>query len=124
MALKDLSGTYVIDASHSELSFVTRHAMVTKVRGSFEEFAGAAELTDDPRLDLTIRGVTRTLTIPFEYQGEAKDPFGNERVGFEGAVDVLRPDFGLTWNAALATGGFLVSDKVRLEFEISAIKQA
>ena len=71
--------------------------------------------------DLTIKGVTRSVTIPFEFNGRAKDPFGNTRVGFEGSVDVNRRDFGLTWNAALETGGLLVSDKVRLEFDVSAI---
>ena len=71
--------------------------------------------------DLTIKGSTQSVTIPFEFNGQAKDPFGNTRVGFEGSVDVNRRDFGLTWNAALETGGLLVSDKVRLEFDVSAI---
>ena len=74
--------------------------------------------------DFTIKDVTKTITIPFEYQGAAKDPFGNERIGFEGKTTVNRSDFGLTWNAALETGGFMVSDKVTLEFDVSAIKQA
>ena len=74
--------------------------------------------------DLTIHGVTKSIAIPFEFTGEAKDPFGNTRVGFEGSATVNRSDFGLTWNAALETGGFLVADKVVLEFEVSAIKQA
>ena len=74
--------------------------------------------------DLTIKDVTNSVTFPLEYQGSAKDPFGNTRVGFEGSVQVLRSDFGLTWNAALETGGFLVSDKVTLELEISAIQTA
>ena len=177
MALKQLNGTYVLDPSHTTLSFVTRHAMVTKVRGYFEDFEGTAVLGETPTLDvviqvasvdtrsadrdahlrsadffdvenhptitftgtsweitgedtfditgdLTIKDVTRTITIPFEYTGEATDPFGNLRVGFEGKVQVNRKDFGLTWNAALETGGVLVSDKVSLEFEVSAIKQA
>lgn len=179
MTLTDLSGTFVLDPSHSTVSFVTRHAMVTKVRGSFAAFSGQAVVDKDDRSafeltvdidvasvdtrnadrdahlrsadffdaeqfptitfvgtgydikgdvveitgDLTIRDVTRTLTIPFEFQGTAKDPFGNTRVGIEGSTQVLRSDFGLTWNAALETGGFLVSDKVTLEFEISAIQQ-
>ncbi len=74
--------------------------------------------------DLTIKDVTRSITIPLEYQGAAKDPFGNTRVGFEGSTTINRSDFGLTWNAALETGGFLVSDKVAIEVEISAIQQA
>ena len=74
--------------------------------------------------DLTIKGVTRSIAVPFEFTGSAKDPFGNTRIGFEGATTLLRKDWGLTWNAALETGGVLVSDKVKLEFDISAIKTA
>jgi polyisoprenoid-binding protein YceI len=74
--------------------------------------------------DLTIKGVTNSVTIPFSFEGAAKDPFGNLRVGFEGAVTINRKDYGITWNAALETGGVLVSEKVTLEFEISAIKNA
>lgn len=80
--------------------------------------------TVDVTGDLTIKDVTRSVTIPFEFNGAATDPFGHERIGFEGKVDVSRADFGLTWNAALETGGFLVSDKVTLEFEVSAVRQA
>ncbi len=180
MSLADLQGTFVLDPTHTTLSFVTRHAMVTKVRGSFEKFEGqaivdgsspetsslsvnidvasvttrnadrdahlrSADFFDVERFpnmvfvstniavdgdvvevtgDLTIKDVTNSVTFPLEYQGSAKDPFGNVRVGFEGSVQVLRSDFGLTWNAALETGGFLVSDKVTLELEISAIQTA
>ncbi len=74
--------------------------------------------------DLTVKGVTKSVTIPFEYQGAAQDPFGNSRVGFEGSVVINRKDFGVNFNAALETGGVLVSDKITLEFEISAIKNA
>lgn len=74
--------------------------------------------------DLTIKGVTRSITVLFEYTGSAQDPFGNTRVGFEGAAVLSRKDWDLTWNAALETGGVLVSDKVKLEFDISAIKTA
>ena len=178
--LTELQGTYVLDPSHTAIGFVTRHAMVTKVRGSFDEYTGTATIdganpsnstlavdikaasvntrnadrdahvrsgdffdtetypeitfrgTDfvikgdvvDVTGDLTIKGTTKSITIPFEFQGAAKDPFGNERIGFEGSTVVSREEFGLTWNAALETGGFLVSDKVTLEFEVSAIKQA
>jgi polyisoprenoid-binding protein YceI len=72
--------------------------------------------------DLTIKGVTNSVTVPFEFEGAATDPFGNLRVGFEGGVTINRKDYGVTWNAALETGGVLVSDKIVLEFEISAIK--
>ncbi len=72
--------------------------------------------------DLTIKGTTKPVTIEFEETGSALDPFGNLRVGFEGATTVNRKDWDLTWNAALETGGVLVSEKVKLEFDISAIK--
>ncbi len=72
--------------------------------------------------DLTIKDTTLPVTIDFEQTGSALDPFGNTRVGFEGETTVNRKDFGLTWNAALETGGVLVSDKIKLEFDISAIK--
>jgi polyisoprenoid-binding protein YceI len=178
---RPLTGTYTIDASHSRIGFVARHAMVTKVRGSFNDFEGTATIdgqtpsnssvqvtinvesidtrnaqrddhirTNDfldvatyPQItfvstsvehdggddfqvtgDLTIRGVTKSVTIPLEYQGSASDPFGNARVGFEGSVVINRKDWGVNWNAALETGGVLVSEKVTLEFEISAIKSA
>ncbi|MBT2472501.1 YceI family protein [Streptomyces sp. ISL-66] len=74
--------------------------------------------------ELTIKDVTRPLSIDLEFNGSATDPYGNERVGFEGSAEILRSDWGLTWNAALETGGVMVSDKVKLTFDISAIKQA
>ena len=180
-ALTELTGTYTVDPAHTRIGFVARHAMVTKVRGSFDEFAGTAvldganpansrvevtieaasidtrnaqrdehlrgndflamqeypkitfastgvrqagETTFEVTGDLTIKGVTNEITIPFEFEGAATDPFGNERVGFEGSVTINRRDYGVTWNAALEGGGVLVSDKVTLEFEISAIKNA
>ena len=88
----------------------------------------AIELEDAETLrvagDLAIRGVTQPVSIDFEYQGVATDPFGNVRVGFEGSTTINRKDFGIVWNAALETGGVLVSDKIVLEFDISAVKQA
>lgn len=173
-----LDGTYTIDAAHSRVGFSARHAMVTTVRGQFNEFEGTATFdaanpaassaqvviktasidthqadrdghlrSDDffaaetyPEIrfvstaatlvdaetweltgDLTIKDVTKPVTITFEYTGSATDPFGNQRVGFEGGVTVNRKDWGLTWNAALETGGVLVSEKVKLEFDVSAI---
>ena len=74
--------------------------------------------------DLTIKDVTKPVTIEFEQTGSAVDPFGNTRVGFEGDVTVNRKDWGLTWNAALETGGVLVSEKIKLEFDVSAIRNA
>jgi polyisoprenoid-binding protein YceI len=175
-----LTGDYVLDPAHSRIGFVARHAMVTKVRGAFNEFTGSAhidgagpsrstaevtikvasidtrnadrdghvrsndflQIDDYPEItfrstsaaqtgentfdltgDLTIKGVTQKVTIPFTFEGEATDPFGNTRLGFEGSTAIHRKDFGITWNAALETGGVLVSDKIVLEFEISAIKR-
>jgi polyisoprenoid-binding protein YceI len=74
--------------------------------------------------DLTIKDVTKPLSIDLEFNGTATDVYGNERVGFEGSAQILRSDWGLTWNAALETGGVMVSDKVKLTFDISAIKNA
>ena len=179
--LSDLSGTYALDATHTRIGFVARHAMVTKVRGAFNDFEGTALLDFDdvtrstasvtiaaasidtrqaqrdahlrsndflamdefPSIvftstaarrtgeqdfeldgDLTVRGVTQPVTIPFVFEGTALDPFGNTRVGFEGSVVINRKDFGVSYNAALETGGVLISDKVTLEFEVSAVKTA
>lgn len=72
--------------------------------------------------DLTISGTSKPVTITFEETGAAKDAYGNSRVGFEGSTSISRKDWGLTWNAALEAGGVAVSDKVKLEFDISAIK--
>jgi polyisoprenoid-binding protein YceI len=179
--LARLTGTYSLDPAHTRIGFVARHAMVTKVRGSFNEFEGTAVFdADDPKAtavtvkikadsidtrnaqrdghlrsndflamdtypeitfvstefrptgdatfdltgDLTVRGTTRPVTVPFVFEGAATDPFGNLRVGFEGAVTISRKDWGISWNAALEAGGVLVSDRVTLEFEVSAIKAA
>jgi polyisoprenoid-binding protein YceI len=73
--------------------------------------------------DLAINEVTKPITVVFEETGAATDPFGNERVGFEGSVTINRGDWGLKWNAALEAGGVLVSEKVTLEFDVSAIRQ-
>jgi len=73
--------------------------------------------------NLTIKGVTNSIDIAVDATGTAVDPFGNTRAGFEGTSELSRKDFGLTWNVALETGGFLVSDNVKLQLDISAIKQ-
>ncbi|AYG80227.1 Protein YceI [Streptomyces hundungensis] len=73
--------------------------------------------------DLTIKDVTRPLAIDLEFNGTATDVYGNQRVGFEGGAEILRSEWGLTWNAALETGGVMVSDKVRLTFDVSAIRE-
>jgi polyisoprenoid-binding protein YceI len=178
-AIQDLTGDYQLDVAHTRLGFTARHAMVTSVRGAFEEFEGTATLDaadptrssanltikvaslssgqeqrdahlrsadffdvenypditfvstgveqlDDETFnltgDLTIKDVTKPVTVKFTFNGSAKDPFGNLRAGFDGATTLNRKDWGLTWNAALETGGFLVSDKIKLEFDVSAVK--
>ena len=74
--------------------------------------------------DLTIRGVTREVVLDVEYGGQGKDPWGNQRVGFTATASLNRKDFGLTWNQALETGGVLVADRVDVEIELQAIRQA
>ena len=74
--------------------------------------------------DLVIKGTSKPVTIVFEQTGSARDPFGNLRVGFEGETTINRKDWDLTWNAALETGGVLVSEKIKLDFDISAIQNA
>ncbi len=177
--LAGLSGTYALDTAHTQIGFVARHAMVARVRGAFDEFAGtvvidgatpesstatlrikAASINtrnaqrdahlrssdflandEHPEItfvstgvrqlsetelevtgDLTIKGVTRPVTVAFTFAGSARDPYGNLRIGFEGSATINRKDYGITWNAALETGGVLVGDKIGLELEVSAIK--
>jgi polyisoprenoid-binding protein YceI len=178
-ATETLSGKYAIDPAHSRIGFVARHAMITKVRGSFNDFEGTGyfdadnpansrfeltiqaasidtrnadrdahlrsndffdmdsypqirfESTSIERLDdenyrvtgdLTIKGVTKSVSVDLEFTGAAVDPFGNHRIGLEGTTTVNRKDWGLNWNAALEAGGVLVSEKATLEFEVSAIR--
>jgi polyisoprenoid-binding protein YceI len=176
-----LTGSYALDPAHTRIGFVARHAMVTKVRGAFNDVAGTATIdganpgassatvtiqvasidtrneqrdqhlrTNDffdaptyPEItftstairhlggndfevtgDLTIKDVTKQVTVPLEFQGAATDPFGNHRIGFEGSLAVNRKDWGVNFNAPLEAGGVLVSEQITLEFEISAVKQA
>ncbi|UOZ02749.1 YceI family protein [Amycolatopsis sp. WQ 127309] len=175
----EVSGSYQLDPLHSRIGFVARHAMVTKVRGNFNEFEGtlilnaekpaessaalsvqaasvdtrsklrddhlrtgdlldadtfpqltftstAVEQTGDTRFrmtgDLTIRGVTRPVDIDWEYGGTVKDLTGSLRSGFEGKAEIARSDFGMEFNMPLEAGGFLVSDKIVLELDVSAVK--
>jgi polyisoprenoid-binding protein YceI len=74
--------------------------------------------------DLTVRGVTRPVTLDLEYLGTISDPWGNERVGFSASTEVDREDWGLTWNQALEAGGFLVGKKARIELEVEAVRAA
>ena len=71
--------------------------------------------------DLTIHGVTRQVTFDVSFLGKAKDPWGNERVAFEAEATINRKDYGLNWNAALETGGFLVGDEVKVSLSVQAV---
>ena len=71
--------------------------------------------------DLTIRDVTKRVTLPVTFLGKAKDPWGNERIAFETELTINRKDFGLMWNATLETGGFLVGDDVKITASIQAV---
>jgi polyisoprenoid-binding protein YceI len=73
--------------------------------------------------DLTIHGATKQVVLKVEGPtGELKDPFGATRMGASASTKIKRSDFGLTWNAALETGGFLVGDELKIELEISLIR--
>lgn len=96
---------------HPSLSFVSTN--VVALGGDRYDVTG----------DLTIRGVTHAITVPVSYVGVATDPWGNTRAGFEGETTINRKDFGLTWNAALEAGGFLVGDDVRISVSLQAIAQ-
>jgi polyisoprenoid-binding protein YceI len=175
-----LSGDWDFDPAHTRIGFSARHAMVTTVRGSFNDVVGhvhadlddmdrssvsvtlksasvdtrsadrdthlrSADFFDVERFpeitfvstrveeveegafvvagELTIRDVTKEIAIPISLLGVETDAFGVLRAGFEGSRRVNRRDFGLEWNMPLDSGGVLVSEKITLEFEISAIKR-
>lgn len=89
----------------------------TRVEGS----GGELKVTGD----LTIHGVTRTVTLDVEGPSEEmKDPWGNAKIGASASTKIKRKDFGLTWNAALEAGGFLVGDDVSISLDIQFVKQA
>src|ERR671917_954383 len=73
--------------------------------------------------DLTIRGITRPVTLEAEYEGGGKTPFGTEVASWTARTEVDRKDFDLTWNAPLEAGGFLLGDDVKIELDIEAVKQ-
>ncbi|HEV7919666.1 MAG TPA: YceI family protein [Thermoanaerobaculia bacterium] len=172
--------TWVVDKSHSEVTFDVKH-MMSKVRGRFDDFSGtviadpakpaasSVEFTiksasvntntadRDKHLrtgdffdsekypditfkstsikptkqkdvyaatgNLTIRGVTKQVTLPVTYLGTQKDPYGNTKAGFEVATKINRKDYGLNWNKALDNGGWLVGDDVNIDINIEAVKK-
>ncbi|WP_370894233.1 YceI family protein [Janibacter sp. GXQ6167] len=177
-ALQIPTGTWNLDPAHTEVTFVARHAMVTKVRGVFRDVEGTITVADDlaessataqmqtasvdtgsadrdahlragdffdsevyPTMsfastgvsdvseegfvltgDLTIKDVTRPVQLNVEFGGVAQDPYGNLRAGFSARTQIEREDWGLNFNAKLETGGVLVSKKITIEIEVSAIK--
>lgn len=74
--------------------------------------------------DLTIRGVTREVALDVEYAGQSASPWGTTNAGFSARTRIKRSDWGLTWNQALETGGFLVGDELTIEIDLELIKQA
>jgi polyisoprenoid-binding protein YceI len=145
---KDFSGTVVFDPALAEASSITFTIDASSVDTNAsdrdqhlrsEDFfavdkhptitfvSSRVTKKSDERFDvegtLTIRGVAKTVTLPVTFLGEAKDPWGNARVGFETELTVNRKDFGLLWNAALETGGFLVGDEVKITVSAQAIAQ-
>ena len=72
--------------------------------------------------DLTVAGETRPVTLAVEFEGSATDPWGGQRIGFSATTKVNREDFGLTWNQALETGGWLVGKEVKVELGVEAVK--
>ena len=175
-----LSGRWTIDPAHTRLGFSTRHAMVTRVRGAFNDVTGEADLDLEdlanssaaiiiqaasidtrnadrdahlrspdffdvetyPEIvfvsssideveensfivngELTIRDVTRPISVPLELVGIDTDHTGALRAGLEGARRIDRKDWDVRWNTVLDSGGVLVSDKITLEFELSLIHE-
>ncbi len=172
------AGTYAIDPSHSQIGFVVKHMMVSKVRGRFADFGGTVTIGDDPlsssvevnvRLDsvdtrdakrdehlrsgdffdveankfmqfrstrvrhvsgatyvvegeLSLNKVTKPLELTVDFEGAATDPWGGTRIGFSARGEIDRDEFGVSYNAALETGGFLIGKKVTLELEVEAVK--
>jgi polyisoprenoid-binding protein YceI len=72
--------------------------------------------------ELTIKGITRPVTLDAEYLGQATDPWGAERAIFSASGTINREDWGLTWNMALEAGGLLVSKEIRLEIEVELVR--
>ena len=178
MTLANLTpGTWAVDAAHSDVAFVARHLMVTKVRGRFTDVSGTVTVAEDFGAssvsaaavvasvdtgnadrdahlrsadffdvevnkemtfastgvkqdgdefvmlgDLTIKGVTKTVTFDLDFSGVATDPWGNTKAGFTATTAINRSDWGLTWNAAIEGGGVLVSDKIAITLEIKLLK--
>ena len=173
------AGTWVLDPSHSEVTFSLRHMMISKVRGEFglksativapanpleatvtaSVDATSIDTNDENRDthlrstdfydvetyptidfvstgvryekgdflvdgDLTMHGVTKPVTFTLEFGGFGTDPYGNYKAGATATTVINREDFGLTWNAALETGGVLVGKDVTITIDLQGSIQA
>ncbi|MFD5214586.1 YceI family protein [Microbacterium sp. NPDC058345] len=171
-------GTWVLDPSHSEVTFSVRHMMISKVRGTFgikeatlvapenpleakveaKVDVTSIDTNDDNRDahlrsadffdvenhpdmtfvstsarsengdffvdgDLTIRGVTKPVSFAFDFGGFGQDPYGNYKAGASATAVINREDFGLTWNAALETGGVLVGKEITISLDLQGTLQ-
>jgi polyisoprenoid-binding protein YceI len=125
----------VIDASSIQTGVADRDAHLKSA--DFFDVANYPELTfrskqvkpvtDDHYVlvgELTIRGTTREVGLQVSSAGRVKDPWGNQRAGFSARGSIDRREFGLTWNAALETGGVVVGDRIEIEIEVEAVLQA
>jgi polyisoprenoid-binding protein YceI len=144
----DLSGTIEFDAANPQRSSVALAIVAASIDTGTpdrdthlrsDDFFGVEKFpsirfestrvtkTDDEHYDvagrLTIRDVVKDVMLPVTFLGAAKDPWGNDRLGFETEITINRKDFGLLWNAALETGGFLVGDDVKISVSVQAIGQ-
>jgi polyisoprenoid-binding protein YceI len=173
------AGRYNIDPSHSEVAFIARHMMISKVRGRFRKFSGIIDIAENPEQssvmatidtdsidtgdpdrdahlrsaefldveryphityrstavraagdrfevigDLTVRDITRPVTLSVEYCGTVNDPWGKLRAGFLATTEINREDFEITWNQALEAGGFLVGKGVKIEIDVEAVRES
>ncbi len=172
--------TFKFDATHSEVGFLVKHMMVSKVRGRFGSYEGSVAFAENPTEstveitidmtsidtrdegrdahlrsadffdvdkypsatfksksvtykggsdfavtgDLTLRDVTRPITLDVSFEGVVADPWGGQRVGFTASGELDRFDYGLSFGAALETGGLVVGKKVSLQFEVEAVRAA
>ena len=171
-------GTWVLDPTHSEVSFTVRHLAISKVRGVFTRFEATITTPENPLEasvvasadvasidtknadrdahlrtgdffladehpqitfvstgvrqdgddffvdgDLTIRGVTKPVSFAVEFGGFGSDPYGQYKAGLTATAKVKREDFGLNWNAALETGGFLLGSEVTIVLDFQAVLQ-
>ncbi len=144
---RDFSGTIVFDPAHPESSRVDFRIKTDSIDTAVADrdahlrsddffavekypeitFASTGVKSSGPDSfvvsgTLTIRGVAQTIDLPVTYLGTAKDPWGNEKAAFEASIRLNRKDFGLTWNAALETGGLLVGDDVDVQLQVQAAR--